>query len=170
MPTQIDYRSPSSFPADEVYATMVDPDYLRARLTRMGGPGAELLEHTADPDGVRYRLRQGLDKAHLPPLVQSLVPGNLVIERTETVRRRGAGDYDGDVDVRILNTPVTAAGGMRLQDAAGGSEFAVRAEVSVPVPMIGSRIEVTIAEQVKNLLTAENAFTQQWLRERKKDG
>ncbi len=163
MARQIDYRSTSRFPADEVFAAMVDPEYLRERLERMGGPGAALLEHAAGPEGARYRLRHGLDNAVLPAMVQALVPGDLTIERTETLRRRGAGDYDGDVDVRILGTPVSASGGMRLRDTGASSEFEVRAEVVVAVPLFGGRIEEMIAEQVRNLLAAETAFTQRWL-------
>lgn len=166
MARQIDYRSTSQYPADEVYATMVDPEYLHARLEQMGGPGAALLEHTADLEGARYRLRHGLDKAALPPLVQSFVPGEIVIERTEAVRRRGAGDYEGDVDVRILGTPASAVGKLRLRDTgdgAAGSDFAVRAEVTVRVPLLGGRIEAVIAEQVKELLAAETQFTLEWL-------
>lgn len=163
MARQIDYRSTSPFGADEVYAATVDPDYLRARLERMGGPGAELLEHSADGEGARYRLRHGLDNAVLPPLVQALVPGNLVIERVETIRRRGLGDYDGDTSVKIIGTPVSADGRMALYDMDGGSEFSVRADVRVDVPLIGGRIEGLIAEQVQNLLTAESGFTREWL-------
>jgi hypothetical protein len=170
MPRQIEFRSPLPYPADEVYATMVDPEFLRARLRQIGGPGAALLEHTADAESARYRLRHGLDRSVLPPLVQNLVPGNLVIERTESVRRRGPGDYSGDVDVHVPSTPVSAAGGIQLRDSAGspngGSEFAVHAEVTVRVPLLGRRIEETVAGQVRQLLVAETAFTEQWLRQR----
>src|SRR6185312_467567 len=114
MPRPIDHRSTSSHPADRVYAAMADPGYLRARLARMGGKGAELLEHSPDGDGVRYRLRQGLDRELLPPLVQTLIPGDLMIERTETLRPDTIGGYRGDVDVRVPGTPVTANGAMRL--------------------------------------------------------
>jgi hypothetical protein len=167
MSRAIEFRSPSAFPADTFYSVMVDADFLRARLERMGGPGAALLEHAADADGARYRLRHGLDRANLPPLVQSLVPGSLVIERTEVIRRVAPGDYTGDVDVHVPGTPVSAAGGMGLRDAPGGSEFAVRADVTVNIPLFGGKIEEVVAEQVRNLLIAETEFTQQWLRERK---
>lgn len=166
MARQIDYRSTSAFAADEVYAAIVDPEYLLARLERMGGPGAALLDHAADADGARYRLRQGLDNAVLPPLIQSLVPGDLVIERLEAVRRRGPGDYDGNLAVQIVGTPVSAAGRMRLHDTVRSSELAVLADVTVKVPLLGGRIEAMIAEQVHDLLAAEAAFTQRWLESR----
>ena len=164
MSRQIDFRSTSAYPADEVYATMVDPDYLRARLQRLGGRGAGLLEHTADTGGARYRLRHGLDAKDLPSLVRGVLPGDITIERTERWTRQDSGRYLGDVQVDIPGTPASAAGGMRLRDApAGGSELQVRADVIVSVPLIGGKIEGVVAEQVQNLLAAEVAFTQQWL-------
>lgn len=164
MARQIDFRASLPHPAESVFATMVDADFLRARLQQLGGPGAALLEHQADANGARYRLRHGLDKSALPPLVQTLVPGNLVIERTETIRRAGPGRYEGTVDVHIPGAPVHAAGTSQLHDTPGGSEFAVQAEVTVNVPLVGGRIEETIAEQVRALLAAETAFTEQHLR------
>jgi hypothetical protein len=166
MSRPIDYRSRSPFPAARVYAAMADPQYLRDRLARMGGKGAELVEHTATGPDVRYRLRQGLEKELLPPLVQSLVPGDLLIERAETLQPDPAGGYRGGVEVRVPGTPVTAAGTMRLTDAGAGSDFAVRAEVTVKVPFIGGKLESMIAEQVQNLLAAETKFTQEWIAQR----
>ncbi|MGH3569157.1 MAG: DUF2505 domain-containing protein [Pseudonocardia sp.] len=164
MPRSLDYRSTSQYSADEVYATMVDPDYLRARLDHLGGSRAELLEHQADPDGARYRLRHGLAAADLPPLVAALVSGDIVIERTETIVRKDVGRYAGDVSVDIHGTPASAAGRLRLVDLdGGGSELDVHADVTVNVPLVGGRIEATIADQIKKLLAAETAFTLGWL-------
>jgi hypothetical protein len=164
MARSIDYRSTSQYPADEVYATMVDPDFLTARLAKIGGKGAELLEHTADAEGSRYRLRHGLDPKDLPPMVRSVLPGDIVIERTEIWTRQGAGRYAGESQVAIPGTPASALGGMRLRDIDGGqSELHVRADVTVRVPLVGGKIEGVVAEQVQNLLAAETQFTLAWL-------
>jgi hypothetical protein len=166
MPRQIDYRSTYPQPADEVYATMVDPDYLRARLGRIGGPSAELLAHSADVEGARYRLRHGLDAKDLPSLVRSVLPGELMIERSERWTRQDSGRYLGDVDVNMAGAPGSASGAMRLRDLPdGGSELSVRADVEVSVPLIGGKIEGVVGEQVQKLLAAEAAFTQEWLTE-----
>lgn len=179
MVSQIDYRSTSRYAADEVYATMVDPDFLRARLAEIGGPGADLLEHHVDADGARYRLRHGLDAKDLPAVVRSVLPGDVVIERSERWTRRGAGHYAGEVEVAIPGTPASAVGGMRLRDTDGAqsdgvqrggaqsedqqSELHIRADVTVRVLLIGGRIEEVVAEQVQNLLAAESQFTVRWL-------
>ena len=164
MSRQIDFRSVSAHAADEVYATMVDPDYLRARLDRIGGPGAALLEHSADVQGARYRLRLGLDAKDLPSVVRSVLSGNLTIERNERWTRQDSGRYLGEVDVTIHGAPASAAGAMRLRDLPdGGSELNVRADARVSVPLIGGKIEGVVAEQVRRLLAAETGFTQEWL-------
>jgi hypothetical protein len=166
MSTQFDYRSTSTYPADEVYATMVDPDYLRARLAEIGGPGAALLEYSTDTDTARYRLRHGIDPENLPPLVRTVLPGDVVIERAETWRRQEAGDYTGDVRVTIPGTPGSATGAMRLRGTDGGSELHIRIEVTVTVPLLGSKIEGMVSGHIKGLLASESAFTQQWLAQR----
>jgi hypothetical protein len=164
MARQLDYHSTSPYPADKVYATMVDRDYLRARLQQMGGPGADLLEHTADTAGASYRLRHGVDAKNLPATVRSLFSSGVTIERSERWTREGGGRYLGKIEVAVPGAPGSAAGGMWLCDAAdGGSEFQVRADVTVNVPLIGGKIEGLVAEQVQNLLAEEFAFTQQWL-------
>ena len=163
MARSIDYRSTLAFPAEQVFATMTDEEYLRARLRELGGPGSALLEHEASPDNARYRIRQGLSESDLPPVVGKVVGGDLAIERTETLSRITPGAYTGDVDVVIANAPASAAGTMTLTDAAGGSEFAVHADVTVRVPLFGGKIEEIVAEQVRRLLEAETAFTVRWL-------
>ena len=166
MATQFDYRSTSTYPADEVYATMVDPDYLRARLAEIGGPGAALLEHSADTDTARYRLRHGIDPEKLPSLIRTVLPREVVIERTETWRRQGVGDYTGDIRVTIPGTPGSATGAMRLRDTDGGSELHIRIEVTVNVPLLGGKVESMVSGHIKDLLASESAFTQQWLAQR----
>ncbi len=163
MARSFDYRTTTTYPADAVYAAMIDPEHLRARLKELGGPGAELLEHEAGPDGARYRLRQGVAAEELPGIVTKIMPNGLVIERTETITKDGPGRYRGDVEVDVPGAPVVAGGRMQLADAGGGSEFGVDADVDVKVPLIGGRIEGIVADQVRNLLSAEMEFTKRWL-------
>ena len=163
MARSIDYRSTLRFPAEKAFAAMTDRGYLEARLRELGGPGSALLEHEASPDGARYRLRQGVSESDLPPVVGKVVGGNLVIERTETLRRTQDGRYSGDVEVAIPGAPAAANGTMTLADDGDGSLFAVNADVTVKVPIFGGKIEEIVAEQVRRLLEAETAFTVRWL-------
>jgi Protein of unknown function (DUF2505) len=163
MARSIDYRSTLAFPAEKVYAAMTDPEYLRARLRELGGPGSELLEHEATAESARYRLKQGISASDLPPIVGKVMNGDLSIERTETLRRTAPGSYSGDVDVKIANAPASAAGTMSLDGDGDRSDFGVHADVTVKVPLLGGKIEEIVAEQVRQLLEAETAFTVRWL-------
>jgi len=163
MARSIDYRSTLAFPAEKVFATMTDEEYLRARLRELGGPGSELLEHEATPESARYRLKQGLSEKDLPPIVGKVMQGDLAIQRTETLRKTGDDAYGGDVDVAISGVPASASGTMRLAGNGSGSEFEVRADVEVKVPLFGGKIEEIVAGQVRRLLEAETAFTARWL-------
>src|SRR5918998_6236924 len=107
MPHRIDYSHSPPHAVDEVAAVMLDEEFLRARLAKLGGPGAALLEHHLDDGGGRYRLRQGVDRAMLPSFVSSLVSGNLVIERSEALRRDAAGRYGGAPDGPLPRAPRT---------------------------------------------------------------
>ncbi len=142
---------------------MVDPDFLRARLKQLGGPGAALLDHTADGDGARYRLRHGLDAKDMPSVVRRVMPGDITIERSERWARED-GVYRGEVQVAIPGTPASAAGGMRLRDLPdGGSELDVRVDVTVSVPLIGGKIEKLIASQFEAGTAKEHAVGVAWL-------
>jgi hypothetical protein len=163
MSRQIDYRSSSQHSADDVAAVMLDEEYLRARLVQLGGPGARMLAHEATADGGQYTIRHGVDEAALPSVVSSLVSGNLVIQRTESLRRGAPGRWAGDVDVQIPGTPASAVGSLALHDAGPGSVLVVHADVTVKVPFLGGKIEAVIADQVQQLLAAETAFTLEWL-------
>jgi Protein of unknown function (DUF2505) len=159
MSRQSEYRSTSEYSAERVFTTSVDADVLRDRLEKVGGKDAALLEHTADADGARFRVRQALDPRDLPPIVRNLLSGDIVIERTETWTRSGPGAYRGDAQVLIKGTPASATGTMSLRDTGGGSELVVRTDVTVQVPIIGGKIEGVVAEQVKSLLAVETDFT-----------
>jgi len=157
------YRATSRYPADAIYAAISDRTYLIARLEQLGGPGARLLEHEADDGGVRYTLQHGMPQGGLSPLVAGLLPGEVLIERSETLHPAAAGGYAGDVAVQVKGVPAVAGGWMRLQDVPSGNELVVHADIAVPVPLLGDRIEKMVAEQIRQLLEAETRFTLDWL-------
>ncbi len=159
MSRQSEYRSVSQWSAEQLFTAMVDADFLRDRLAKIGGKDAALLEHAADADSARFRLRQALDSRDLPSIVRNLLSGDIVIERTETWTRSAPGNYRGDAQVTIKSTPASATGAMSLRYAGGsGSELVVRTDVTVQVPIVGGKIESVVAEKVRELLALETDF------------
>jgi hypothetical protein len=165
MARRIEHRTRSRWDANTVYSTLVDPAYLNERLAALGGRGARLAEHHVEADGgVDFRLRHGVEAQHLPPAVRTLLGGDLMIDRAETWRPEGAAGYAGTVTVTIPSMPGELGATMRLSGAgADGSDLVLDGWVRIPIPLIGGRIEETVADQISRLLDAEHTFTQEWL-------
>jgi hypothetical protein len=146
-----------------LYATLVDREYLDAKLAAIGGNNATVLDHASDADSAKYTLRQGVSRQHLPGPVQKVLRGDLIIERTETWRR-GAGDtYDGSIAARVKDAPGNIGGALRVSGSESSGHFQVNGEVRVDIPLIGGKIEEAIAEQVVRLLRREGQFAAEWL-------
>ena len=163
MSRQFDYRATPPQPAAAVFAAMVDADCLRARLAKLGGRDAALLEHEADAEHARFRVQHGLDPDDMPSAVRSFLPSDFVIVRLETWRRDTGGRYTGMADVQVPHTPAEASGQMGLRDANTGSELRIRTDVTVKVPLVGGRIEESVGAQILKLLASETAFTLDWM-------
>ena len=163
MSRQFDYRATPPHPSAAVFAAMVDADCLRARLAKLGGRNAALLEHEADAEHARFRVQHGLEPEDMPSAVRSFLPSDFVIVRLETWQHAGDGLYTGTADVDVPGTPADASGQMGLRNAATGSELRIRTDVTVRVPLVGGRIEESVGSQILKLLAAETAFTLDWM-------
>ena len=154
-----EFRATSPHPVDRVYATMVDRQVLGDRLATIGGPGAAILEYTGDENGCKYRIRHGIEEKDLPGVVKSFVGSRgITIERDESWTRAGDG-YDGTVGVELPGMPAGAHGTMRLAPRGEGSELVVNVDVTVKVPIIGGKIEESVAQQIHHLLEMETEYT-----------
>lgn len=155
-----------SVPPSTTYRTLTDEDYLRARLARLGGKDAALLELEADEDSATLVARQGIDAKHLPSLARSLVPGDVVIRRTESWHRQAEDRYHGAIHATIKGTPAVIALTTWIAPTSDGAyELGGRGEVTVPVPIVGARVEKVVAEQVTKLLELEADFALRWIDE-----
>lgn len=163
MPRPISHRASWAEPAATVYATLVDADFLAARLKELGGNDPALVEHHVDAAGARLRLRESVPVEFLPSAVRRFTGEDLVLDRTETWAPRAAGGYEGTVEVQVRGLPGSITGTQRLVDDGGGARTEVDGTASVSVPFVGRKIEGVVAEQVVALLTAEDDFTRRWL-------
>lgn len=155
---EIRHRYPTT--PDHLRAVMTDPDFLRAKLSAVGGAGAELVSRKQDGRGVTVVLRQEVPAEALPSIVRSFLPGDLTIERTETWT-----DSGGTVHAEVDGAPGTISGRMRLAPDEGGSVLSLRLEATVPLPLIGGKVEKVITDSVGRLMETEYGFTEQWLRD-----
>lgn len=152
----------ASFPvsADDLYRTLVDDDYLAARLKELGGKDAAVVSREVDGGSATIVLRQGVAAEFLPSVVRRFTGDDLVLDRTERWRS-GSG---ADVEVAVRGLPGRITGSQEITgDGDAASTLALRGSVKVDVPMVSGKIEGIVAEQVGELLRWEADFTRRYL-------
>ncbi|WP_433800567.1 DUF2505 domain-containing protein [Actinomycetospora sp. CA-084318] len=154
MARPIEHDASFPHPPDAVVGALTDDAFLNARLAELGGKDAALVSH----DGGRIVLRQGVPVEFLPSVVRRFTGDDLVLDRTETWHGSSA-----DVQVDVRGLPGSITGTQEVVGEGEGSRFTVRASTTVPVPMVGGKIEGVVAEQVSELLRWETEFLTRWL-------
>jgi hypothetical protein len=164
MGSRIEHRA--AFPQDvsAVLAASSDEAVLRARLQDLGGKSAALLEHTATPNGVRFKLRQGIAAERMPQAVRTLHKGDLIVEREQSYTKSGDG-YTGTATASVGGVPAEIVARTELKRIGGQTVLSTSGEVKVRIPLFGAKLESVIAEQVTKLLEREAEFTAKWLAE-----
>jgi hypothetical protein len=159
MARSIEHRS--SYPVDPatLQKTLVDKDFLRAKLTRLGGTHAKLLDYRVDGETVEFRTTHGVPEGKLPGPVRALMGGELTIERTESWR----GDHTGTVRVALPHSPGELTATVRLTATKDGCTQVLDGRIKVGIPLLGGKIEDSVGGHILKLLDAEAEFTKQWL-------
>lgn len=165
MAQTISHRARWDADAQTVYRTLVDGDYLQARLAELGGKDPALVERSVDDSGARVVLRHSVAVEFLPSVIKRFTGGDLVLDRVETWAPEEAGGYRGTFEVTVRGLPGKLTGTQSLHDVEGGSESTVEGNAEVPVPFVAGRIESIVNEQVGGLLDGEDEFTHRWLTE-----
>lgn len=165
MADHVELRHTYAQPPERVQEVLTDPEYLRAKLREIDGSGAELMSRERDnaTGAVTVVQRQTIPSSALPAFAQSLVPGDVVIERTESWN----GTIGGTVQAVIKGTPARINGSMTLTPQDGGATFMLRIETNVPIPLFGAAVEKLINENITQLTDREYEFTASWLRGRR---
>ncbi|MEJ2871735.1 DUF2505 domain-containing protein [Actinomycetospora sp. OC33-EN08] len=154
MARPITHEASFPHPVDAVVGALTDDAFLQARLAELGGKDAELISN----DGGTVVLRQGVPVEFLPSVVRRFTGDDLILDRTEEWRGTSA-----DVRVDVRGLPGSITGTQEVVPDGEGSRLTVGASTSVPVPMVGGRIEGIVAEQVSELLRWEADFLTRWL-------
>ncbi|PTR31196.1 uncharacterized protein DUF2505 [Rhodococcus sp. OK519] len=163
MARHIEHSAQYSCPVATLHAALTDEGYWQSRLREVGGPGA-VLESVAVGDGtIDVVLKQSVPAEHLPSVVTSIRPGDLIIRRTESWAPLQGDRAQGTFSAEVEGAPGQLRGTMTLSADGSGSALVMNGDVEVKIPLIGGKIESVIAGQVLELLDAEEDFTGQWV-------
>jgi hypothetical protein len=162
MGSRIDHHAEFSQDVSEVFAASSDESVLRVRLSQLGGKHGGLQEHSATPDGVKFRLTQGIGAEQLPQAVRTLHKGDLIVHRAQVWTRDGDG-YTGTANATVNGVPGEITARTSLKRVGSQTVLHTLGAVKVNIPLFGPKLESIIAEQVTKLLVRESEFTAKWL-------
>ena len=148
--------------SDQMWDIVMDPAY-QAEVDRVANITRTILEEKAGMDGPFRRIRV-VSGTKLPVAVQRVF-GSETLEYTQEQRWK---DRDRSMKWRVLldraADRVRCDGDYRLSARAGGEcERRVTGEVIVNVPVVGSRIEGRIVEQLKASYERTADVTRAWI-------
>lgn len=163
MARHIEHSAQYPRPVATLHAALTDEGYWQARLKEVGGPGATFESLTVGDGTIDVVLKQSVPAEHLPSVVTSIRPGDLIIRRTESWGPLQGDRAQGTFSAEVEGAPGRLRGTMTLSADGTGSELVMDGDVEVKIPLIGGKIESVIAGQVLELLDAEEDFTGQWV-------
>lgn len=163
MGSPIDHSAHYSAAPVEVHASFVDPRYWRVRLAEVGGPGADIENITSGDGTIDLRLRQAIAAEHLPSVVTSIRPGDLIIHRTEIWEPISGDRARGRFAAGVDGMPGKVEGTLSLAPDDAGAMVLTEGSVEVKIPFLGPKIEAMIVGELVGLFDAETRFTTDWL-------
>jgi hypothetical protein len=164
MPHSFDVFTESSAKVDEIHAAFGREDYWLARLS--GDAITTLDSLVVDTDGtVAMRATQHLGRQLLPALVANIVPGELKLTHSETWQPLADGRVRGEISVLASGGLGSSRAENWLAPKGTGSQMRSTVRVQVKIPLVGGRLEKTIAVSLADSVVAVTRFTTTWIAE-----
>lgn len=163
MASRIEHSARYSKPVAIVHGAFTQERYWRERLAEIGGPRATLEDVQAGEGTIDLHMTQAIHAEHLPSVVTTFRPGDLVIHRHESWGPLLGEEASGRFTASVDGVPAKLHGTLTLQPDADGSMVHLNGEVGVHIPFFGGKIEAVIVDQVVELLEAEQRFTAGWI-------
>lgn len=139
----MDIATRMEFPGtpEQVFAMMVDPDFLRAVCQASGA-----LSYDVSVDGLATRTSRTLPSPE--SAARFTGPQLTVVEDVGWAPAMTDGGRTGVVKMTVMGQPVGFNGEMRLSPGGGGTVAELSGELKVAVPLLGKKLEQSAAPAV----------------------
>lgn len=159
------FDSTVRYPADlaTVTAMLLDPEYLRFRLQKLGveAPEASVEERDGAP---RLSVRAVVPSSMVPASYRRFVPSKLKIHLVEAWQS-GAGDRSpsGTMTVEVEGLPARASANFRLDASEDGCERTYSGDVTASIPLVGKKLEAAAVAALDKVVRAEQSAAAEYL-------
>lgn len=149
-------------PPLRLFELLTNHDFLVARNERYGGVGVPTVERVGSTVVVKTVRRIPVEHA---PAISHRYLGDGHLVETDRWEAPGPADTEASasVDVDTGRIPMEMSGGHRISAIAEGCVHVTSVDIKVRVPFVGGAIASQVSGLMRQLLTAEMSFAQEWL-------
>ncbi|QEN13246.1 DUF2505 domain-containing protein [Mycolicibacterium sp. ELW1] len=166
MPRSIDILTESSATVEQINAAFGREDYWLARVAGDDSVTLDSLHVDTDGDGaVTAHITQYLGRQLLPGLLARSMPGDLKLNYRETWRPGADGSTRGEVTVLVAGGLGSSRAQNSLMPTGNGSQLRSAVSVEVKLPVVGGKLEQTIATGLSESIPSMLRFTTTWIAE-----
>jgi hypothetical protein len=148
-------------PPADVFAMLVDEDYVRARAEATGGTGIEASVRQVG-DTIEVTNSRSVP-ADVPAYARSMVGDSIRIAETHIWGPEADGRREGTFEADFGTVPVTVRGRLRLVPDGAGSVAHLEGQIKASVPLVGRKVEQLVHDQIAAALVIEQELGSGWL-------
>lgn len=147
---------------DQVFATLTDPEFLRAQMEARGDTNVTV-ESGPAADGHRVVTRRTV-ALDIPAFAKKFLrPTNVVTQTAVWADPAPDGSRTGTWQVDAKGAPVTMFGTMTLRGGPAGTVGEIDGEVSSSIPLVGNKVAAFVGKEAEGNLNGEHEFALSWL-------
>ena len=158
------------FPAglDRLWSVFGHPQYARQKYLAPGATAVRVDQFRSTAAFIEVELERTIpvDKSQLPAWMRSLVGGAQTLRHHTQWRRTDRMHVAAELDVSPVGLPVRARGVASIIETTHEStRMELDWRVESVLPVVGAKVERLFAEQLRDALGADHAFTLEYLRQ-----
>ena len=144
----------------QLFAVLVDPDYLKMRHERFGGVGIPEVENAGDLITIRTVRQLPMDK--VPGAFRGFL-GNGQIEQIDTWSKSSAEPITAEWRANAGSAPATIGGEHLIQSEGDGSRYTVTVNVKINIPLVGGKFTDQVSGYLNHVIDKELTFLDEWV-------
>lgn len=170
MSRRMDYTIAFDAPPQEIYQAFTGREYWQALMDEYSRYSpAGITSFSSDDSGTDITFVQELPRSDLPQIVRAVLPGDLVVTRTQhfdpfdTAANSARGTFGASIPV----VPGRFTGTSLLTQTGTGSRQLLSTECHIRIPLVGGALEDLILQHLGQLFDQEESFTASWIAARR---
>lgn len=146
---------------DQIWDMLSDQSYWEEKYNAAGAQNLEWQTFNAGEDTLTISSVREV-AANLPSAAKKVIGETAVITQTENWTRSGD-QLTCTISITTKGAPGGTEGTMSVKPSSAGSSWAADFVISVPIPLLGKKLEGIMNDETGNNFAAEKTFNDNWL-------